>query len=366
MIGQWQKQLLAMENKHCIASTAGLKEALARLNVLPGGAMTLFVVDSDNKVLGTLTDGDIRRAIVGGAALDTEVSHAMHPKFRFIEQGHSDVAALRGFRNDGITLIPIIDKDGRLVDILDLRARRTILPIKAVLMAGGKGERLRPATLTTPKPLLQIEGKAIIDYNIEALAECGISDITVTTRYLAEQIDEHFSRPVAGVMVKTVREDQPLGTIGSVALTDVASTPGDTLVMNSDLLTTISFEEMYLLHKNNAADVTIAVIPYQVSVPYAILSLDENDPGAVRGIEEKPSYSYYANAGIYLFSNELLATLSPTERCDATDLIERAIAADKRVTYYPIKGTWIDVGSPTDFRQAGELMRHHNSMKRSE
>ena len=109
---------------------------------------------------------------------------------------------------------------------------------------------------------------------------------------------------------------------------------------------------------------TIAVVPYQVSVPYAILTLDEDDPTAVRGIEEKPAYSYYANAGIYIFSNALLRTLSPDERCDATDLIDRAIAAGLRVTYYPIKGTWIDVGSPVDFRQAGELMRHHNSMER--
>ena len=167
---------------------------------------------------------------------------------------------------------------------------------------------------------------------------------------------------MAGVHVKTVREDEPLGTIGAVALTDVAAAPGDTLVMNSDLLTTISFEEMYLQHKRRGADLTIAVVPYQVSVPYAILTLDGEDDSAVTGIEEKPSYSYYANAGIYLFANDLLATLVPGERCDATDLVERAIKAGRRVTYYTIKGTWIDVGSPVDFRQARELMRHHNAM----
>lgn len=345
-----------------IFSTATLHQALQMLNTLSGGAMTLFVVDEDMHVLGTLTDGDIRRALLAGVSLDDEVSAAAHSDFRCIRRGQTDVQALRNFRECGITLIPILDADSKLVDILDLKKTHTILPVKAVLMAGGIGERLRPATLTTPKPLLTIEGKAIIDYNIEALAACGIDDITVTTRYLADKIDEHFSNPVAGIKVKTVRETEPLGTIGAVALTDVASAPGTTLVMNSDLITTISFEDLYLQHCQRSADITIAVVPYQVSVPFAILSLDSSDDTLVSGIEEKPSYSYYANAGIYLFSNDLLAELKPDQRCDATDLIAKAIADGRKVNYYPIKGTWIDVGSPTDFRQAAELMRHHNAM----
>ena len=324
--------------------------------------MTLFVTDREGHLTGTLTDGDVRRALLAGKGLDSPVAEAAHTAFRSVRLGNIDVAALRDYRAAGITLVPVLDAAGCLHHIIDLSRSRTVLPLRAVLMAGGKGERLRPATLTTPKPLLEIEGKAIIDYNIEALAACGITDITVTTRYLAEKIDEHFSRPVAGVQVRTVREDEPLGTIGAVALLESGEAEGNTLVMNSDLLTTISFEEMYLLHRSRGADATIAVVPYQVSVPYAILSLDPDDPDSVTGIEEKPSYSYYANAGIYIFSNALLSTLAKGERCDATELIDRAIAAGRRVTYYPIKGTWIDVGSPVDFRQAGELMRHHNAM----
>ncbi len=351
-----------MMTTNTIAHTAPLRTALSRLNELSGGAMTLFVTDSDNIVVGTLTDGDVRRALLRGVTLEAPVTEAALKNFRSVRRDNISVQSLRTFRNSGITVIPVLDDEGHLVDILDLRRTVTVLPVKAVLMAGGKGERLRPATLTVPKPLLEIEGKAIIDYNIEALAACGIDDITVTTRYLAEKIDEHFARPVAGVKVKTVRESTPLGTIGAVALTEAHLGEGDTLVMNSDLLTTISFEEMYLHHTAEKADVTIAVVPYQVSVPYAILSLDKDNPSLVSGIEEKPSYSYYANAGIYLFSNDLLRTLSADRRCDATDLIDRAIAQGRRVTYYTIKGTWIDVGSPLDFKQAAELMRHHNTM----
>ncbi|MDE6134678.1 MAG: NTP transferase domain-containing protein, partial [Muribaculaceae bacterium] len=344
-------------NKHLISSSNTVLEALARLNGLPGNAMTLFVTDGDGCVCGSLTDGDVRRALLGGLSLESPCGLAARRSFRRVVAGQADVAALRDLRALGITLVPVLDHKGRLLNILDLSARRTYLPLRAVLMAGGLGERLRPATLTTPKPLLQIEGKAIIDYNIEALAACGISDISVTTRYLAEKIEEHFAEPVAGVRVRCVREDIPLGTIGAVALTGVAGNDGDTLVMNSDLLTTISFEEMYLRHKTMEADITVAVVPYSVSVPYAILNLSPDDPDTVAAIEEKPSYSYYANGGIYMIRNELLRTLSPGVRTDATDFIAEAIARGRRVTYYTINGTWIDVGSPMDFRQAGELIR---------
>lgn len=351
-----------MKDKHIISAEASIIEALRRLNALPGGAMTLFVEDVSGRLVGTLTDGDVRRALIAGAGLESAVKEVCHGSFRSVRVDDIDPIELRRFRNDGITLVPVVDAAGRLVRILDISGRRTQLPLRAVLMAGGKGERLRPATLTTPKPLLQIEGKAIIDYNVEALAACGIDDITVSTGYLAEQLYNHFDAPVAGVKVKCVREDSPLGTVGAVTLTEAYRTPGETLVMNSDLLTTISFEDMYLRHRATGADVTIAAIPYQVSVPYAILTLDGTDADRVIAIEEKPSSSYYANAGIYIFSDKVFALLEPGRRTDATDLIETAIACGFKVTYYPIRGTWIDVGSPVDFRQASELMRHHNSM----
>lgn len=344
-----------------ISRNATLLQALAQLNQLPGRAMTLFVLDEGGRVVGTLTDGDIRRALLGGCSLESHVTDAACRHFKALRGDESDVEQMRLCREMGIKLLPRLNPDGTIAEVIDLSITHSRLPLSAVLMAGGKGERLRPLTLTTPKPLLQIEGKAIIDYNIEALAAVGIHDITVTTRYLAEQIAEHFARPVAGVNVRCVVEDQPLGTIGSARLVGLPQ-QGETLVMNSDLLTTISFEEMYLRHRHSNADITIAVIPYQVSVPFAILTLDGE---AVTGIAEKPSYSYYANAGIYIFANRLLNGLPEGKRVDATDLIEEVIAAGGHVAYYPIKGTWIDVGSPTDFAQAAQLMKHHNNLNRN-
>lgn len=346
--------------RNLINEQSTLLQALALLNSLPASAMTLFVTDSRGAVTGSLTDGDIRRALVAGKGLDSPAGDAACRSFRALRGDESDVELIRECRRAGIKLLPRLNADGTPAEIVDLSLTRSRLPLSAILMAGGKGERLRPMTLTTPKPLLTIEGKAIIDYNIEALAAVGVRDITVTTRYLAEQLDEHFAREVAGVKVRTVREDTPLGTIGSARLADIPA-EGNTLVMNSDLITTISFEELYLKHRDSGADATVAVIPYQVSVPYAILTLDGE---RVTGIAEKPSYSYYANAGIYIFRNPLLRGLQPGRRTDATDLIDEIIASGGMVAYYPIKGTWIDVGSPTDFRQAAELMRHHNNLSR--
>lgn len=346
--------------RNLINEQSTLLQALALLNSLPASAMTLFVTDSRGAVTGSLTDGDIRRALIAGKGLDSPAGDAACRSFRALRGDESDVELIRQCRRAGIKLLPRLNADGTPAEIVDLSLTRSRLPLSAILMAGGKGERLRPMTLTTPKPLLTIEGKAIIDYNIEALAAVGVRDITVTTRYLAEQLDEHFAREVAGVKVRTVREDTPLGTIGSARLADIPA-EGNTLVMNSDLITTISFEELYLKHRDSGADATVAVIPYQVSVPYAILTLDGE---RVTGIAEKPSYSYYANAGIYIFRNPLLRGLQPGRRTDATDLIDEIIASGGNVAYYPIKGTWIDVGSPTDFRQAAELMRHHNNLSR--
>lgn len=347
-------------DKYLISSHAVLLEALARLNTLSGGPMTLFAIDTDGRVVGSLTDGDVRRALLSGLPLEATVDRVARRDFRYLSADRPDVELIRDCRQRGLRLLPELNPDGSLSRIINLDTTSNLLPIGAILMAGGKGERLRPLTLTTPKPLLQIEGKAIIDYNIEALAAVGVSRITVATRYLAEQIEEHFSEPVAGVQVRTVREDRPLGTIGAVSLIDLPA-EGATLVMNSDLLTTISFEDMYIHHRNSGAAVTIAAIPYQVSVPFAILSTDGD---RVTGLEEKPSYAYYANAGIYIFDNRILRGVGSNSPTDAPDLIDSAIAAGEKVGYFPINGTWIDVGTPTDFTQAAELMRHHKNFSR--
>ena len=347
---------LDQQNKHIISGKATVIQALEKLNSLSGGEMTLVVTDNAGKLIGTLTDGDVRRGLLSGHTTDAPVSAIMHSRFQAVTDADDDVLTISQLRAQGISLIPRIDNDGKIIDLIDTTATLNQLPLNAVLMAGGKGERLRPMTLATPKPLLEIQGKAIIDYNIDLLRLYGIENITVTVNYLAEQIEKHF----LDTGVKVVREPRSLGTIGAVSLLEIPR-EGNTLVMNADLLTSVSLEDMYAKHIREKASVTIAAIPYNLSVPYAIL---DTDGSSVTAIEEKPSYSYMANAGIYIFSNDLLKSLTPNEKTDATDLIEQAIGRGEKVTFYPINGTWIDIGSPSDFNNAAQLMSHIQNMNR--
>ena len=238
---------------------------------------------------------------------------------------------------------------------------------KNALYAAIEARQVRPGLCKTAGLKLvysPLNGSGLVPVT-HVLNDMGITDITITTGYLAEKLDAHFANGAntpEGVRVRCVRETFPMGTIGAAALMNHAP-GGTTLVMNSDLLTTISFEQMYLRHIDTDADITIAAISYQVSVPFAILATD--DAGMVHGIEEKPSYTHYANAGIYLISNDILDTLETTHRTDATDLVANAIAAGRRVTYYPVDGIWMDIGTPADFAQACRLMENHQRLNDS-
>lgn len=343
-------------DSHLIDAGASLKDALVKLNALSGKVMTLVVILSDGRVGGTLTDGDIRRALIAGAALDDCVVCAMHRGFMALRP--SDDAYLRVSEavERGLALLPELDSEGRLAGLLDLRKRRAMLPVEAVLMAGGKGERLRPLTLECPKPLLKVGGKAVIDYNVEALRRVGIRRICVTVNYLQEQIIAHFTDfGSADEKVECVSEPCRLGTMGSLALCAPFSEP-DVLVMNSDLLTDMDFEELYRHHRASGADLTMAVVPYPVSVPFAII---EKEGDRVTGLEEKPTYNNLANAGVYLMRREIAENIAPGRFLDAPDLIEQLIAEGRKVSWYKIRGTWIDIGSPDDYRYANEILSHN-------
>ena len=221
-------------------------------------------------------------------------------------------------------------------------------------MAGGKGERLRPLTEKTPKPLLKVGEKAIIDHNIDSLINYGIKHINVTVNYLAEQLEEHFAEPRGDVQVHTVREPQFLGTIGSIRY--VKEFHNDTvLVMNSDLFTNINYEDFYLHFKENDADMSVAAVPYTVSVPYGIFDLDGRN---IHGLIEKPTYNYYANAGIYLIKRSALSLIPENTFFNATDLIEKLIEEGKKVIRFPLNGTWIDIGNPQEYKKANDLVKH--------
>lgn len=341
-------------NTYCIPQTATIREALKRINETSGSGQMLFVLNDKQQVEATLSDGDIRRGLIAGHELNEPVEHIMFRNFRYLQEGNIQIEQLRQFREQQLPIVPILDKDGRLCDIINLRKQKSSLPIDAVIMAGGKGERLRPLTLTTPKPLLPVGNKAIIDHNVDRLISYGVEHISVTVNYLAEQLEEHYKKPHLDVQVECVREPKFLGTMGAVRLVKKFYN-NVVLVMNSDLFTDIDFEDMYLHFIENKADMSIAAVPYTVSIPFGICDLDGRD---VKGIVEKPTYNYYANAGIYMLHREVLDTIPENEFYNATDLIDTLVQKKSKVIRYPLKGTWIDIGSMSEYQKAQDLIKH--------
>lgn len=340
---------------HLISHDITLLEALVKINTLAPEPLVLFVLDDEKRMVGTLTDGDSRRALIAGASVTDKVEKVMLKNFRYMKL--EDVANVKEIRHQKelmMKMVPILDKERHIVDIINLEKYKTRLPIDAVLMAGGKGERLRPLTEKTPKPLLPVGGKAIIDHNIDRLINYGVKHINVTVNYLAEQLEEHFAEPWGDTKVETVREPKYLGTIGSIRF--VTEFYNDTiLVMNSDLFTNINYEDFFLHFRENDAEMSVAAVPYTVSVPYGIFDLDGRN---IQGLIEKPTYNYYANAGIYLIKKSALSEIPEDTFFNATDLIEKLIAEGKKVIRFPLNGTWIDIGNPQEYQKANELVKH--------
>ena len=341
--------------KYIIRDNATIREALVALDGNTHDWQTLFVVDDANCMVGTLTDGDIRRGFIMGAALEDSVSSVMHRDFKFVREGQIDAQLLKKFRSRQIYFIPVLDETNRVVSVCNLIKYHNFLPVDAVLMAGGKGERLRPLTEKTPKPLLPVGGKAIIDHNIDRLISYGVKHINVTVNYLGEQMEEHFREPRNEVQIKTVREPKFLGTIGSIKF--VPEFFNDTvLVMNSDLFTNINYEDFYLHFKEHDADMSVAAVPYSISVPYGILDIEGKRN--IKGLIEKPTYDYYANAGIYLIKRSALDLIPADTMFHSTDLLEALVAQGCKVIRFPLNGTWIDIGNPQEYKRANDLVKY--------
>lgn len=342
-----------MDKNFLVNKKTSVLQALAVIN--DSGNLTIFVVDDDKRLLGTLTDGDVRRYLLKGGQLTDCVEKAAHKNFAKVFVEDKDILkSLRTFKSKGIKQVPCVDSKGEIVDIYDLVAYKSHLPIDAVLMAGGKGERLRPLTEKTPKPLLPVGDKCIIDHNVDRLISYGVKHISVTVNYLKEQIEEHFVEPRNGIRITTYREPRYLGTIGSIKF--VEKFYNDTiLVMNSDLFTNIDYEGFYLHFKQFNADLSVAAVPYEVSIPYGILDLNGRD---INALQEKPKFNYYANAGIYLIKKTILAEIPQNTYFNATDLIKKLIAKNKKVIRYPLNGAWIDIGSLQEYQKANDLVRH--------
>lgn len=340
--------------RHIISQQTLVLEALERMDALASDA-TLFVVDDFFRLIGSLTDGDIRRGLMKGFTVDMPVSNFAKANPKFLKQRSINIQDVKTWRERNVKIIPIIDHDGQIVDVINFGKQISYLPIDAVIMAGGLGSRLLPLTLETPKPLLIVGTKPIIEYNIDRLIAHGIKKINISVKYLGEKIVDKFGDGCnKNAQIKYIFEEEPLGTIGAVSkIYDFANEY--ILVMNSDLLTNIDLEDMFTTLVANDGDMIVATTPYQVKVPYGII---ESSNGLITELKEKPTFTYYSNAGIYIFKRDVISYIPKDSFFNATDLMQALMNVKKKVLQFPILGYWLDIGRHEDYAKAQIDINH--------
>jgi NDP-sugar pyrophosphorylase family protein len=279
----------------------------------------------------------------------------IQPNPKYIQKINYSIEDLEKFRKANLKVIPVLNDAHQVVNVINFRFLKSYLPIDVVIMAGGKGTRLKPLTDNIPKPLLRVAEKPIIEHNIDRLASFGVDDFWLSINYLGEQIKSYLGNGnEKNVKIEYVNENQPLGTIGAVR--QIKSFKHDTvLITNSDILTNLDYEDFYRDFIQSDADLSVVTIPYEVLIPYAVL---ETEKERVKSFKEKPTYTYYSNGGIYLIKRDLLNLIPENEFYNATDLMEELIKQSKNVKSYPLRGYWLDIGKHEDFKKAQEDFKH--------
>jgi dTDP-glucose pyrophosphorylase len=343
---------------HYIHVTATAREALKILDQLPDNEIrTLFVLDG-NTLVGTLTDGDIRRGLLVDREISEKVSLYMNRNFKSLRKSNVTPEILANFRKQEIWFLPVLNENNEVESVVNLKTTRTIIPAAALIMAGGRGERLRPLTDSLPKPMLKVGEKPIIEWNIDRLIQYGVKKFYISIKYLGEKIIDYLGDGVSkNISIEYIHEEEPLGTLGACSLIENLGYD-QLLVMNSDLLTNIDFEDFYNYYQLKNALMCTASIPYNVNIPYGVMKMDDKD--CVTGLVEKPTYTYYANAGIYLLHKDLIAKIPKGVAYNATDLMQQLINECERLVHYPILQYWLDIGKYEDYIKAQQDYKHIN------
>ena len=346
-----------------VAPGTPLRAVIAQID--RGGEGLALVIDENQNLLGTVTDGDVRRGLLAGIELEQPVEALLEagsprPYAAPITapRDSSPVALLRLMGEHMIRHVPLVDSSGRVsgLALLSRFLRQRELPLRAVIMAGGLGTRLRPLTEAMPKPMLPVGDRPLLERTIEQLGQAGIRNINITTHYRADQIEAHFGDGSSfGAEVHYSHEREPLGTAG--ALRQLELTGGEPLlVINGDVLTTVNYRAMLDFHREHRARLTMGVRRYAMRVPYGVVDCE----GArVTAIREKPEFSFFVNAGIYLIEPEACQEIPANRRFDMTDLIERLRETGQSVVSFPIHEYWLDIGQLDDYERAQKDIASH-------
>lgn len=342
--------------KYILTKNNTARQALQLINELAIPNVAIFIINENKQLIGSLTDGDIRRGLLNGVSIEEPVLRFMNLSPKQLVEGENNFLKVKEYKSKGLRFVPVIDRKKVIVQLLDLEKINSLIPADAVLMAGGKGERLKPLTDHVPKPMLKIGNKPVIIRNIDRLASFGLCQFHISVRHMAEQIEAGvLEEKNSSITISFVKEDKPLGTIGSLKL--VKDFQNDTIIlMNSDLLTNIDFQDFYQKFIDSKADMQVATIPYHVDIPYAVMNINENEE--VLSFSEKPRYTYYSNAGIYIFKKELIDLIPQDVMFDATHFMEAVIASQYKLHSYPLLEYWLDIGRVEDFYKAQEDIKH--------
>jgi dTDP-glucose pyrophosphorylase len=348
-------------NLLCIVRSTPIRHAMEKIDSNAKGIV--LVVDENRRLLGTVTDGDIRRAILVRQDLEEPIGNLLDRKKKHHSQQPvtAPVEMERGkllliMQEHMVRQLPLLDEHGCVVDLVtqDDLIPEAELPIRAVIMAGGFGKRLLHLTEKMPKPMLPVGEAPLIERTVEQLREAGIRRLHITTHYCADQIIDHFGDGSRfGVEVKYVTEDKPLGTAGFLGLMEKSQQP--LLVINGDILTGVDFRSMLDYHEEHRADMTVGVRAYNLNVPYGVI---ESDGSVVRGVVEKPSLDLFINAGIYVLEPTIHRYLPASDRFDMTDVIRRLLELGRHVVSFPIHEYWLDIGKPADYERAQEDIKN--------
>jgi dTDP-glucose pyrophosphorylase/CBS domain-containing protein len=336
-----------------IHSSTSIAEAMARLDNAGTGALALC--SEGRKFCSVLTDGDIRRAILHGVSLEEPCETIASRNPVTAPYAIAAVDALSLMTQNDINHIPVIDTEGNLVEFLLRRdlVQEGHLSLSAVIMAGGFGTRLLPLTEQVPKPMLPVGDRPLLERTIQQLRRAGIRDVNLTTHYLPDNIVQHFGDGEAfGVKLSYAKEDHPLGTAGGLKL--VKRPDGPFVVINGDILTRVSFQDMLLYHRKHAAELTVGVRRYEVKVPFGVVECDDV---RITQVREKPSLTLFINAGIYLLEPSACDRIPDGQHFDMTDLIQALLDAGRTVVSFPIMEYWLDVGHHEDYQKAQDDVR---------
>jgi len=308
------------------------------------------VVDEQRRPIGTITDGDIRRAILRGTEMSAPAIEAMsiHP---VLGKRGEDANNLEKILKLGIrtAFLPIIEADGVLSTIL-VRDSDTRFVRTALIMAGGYGKRLGQKTQTTPKPLLPVGGAPILERVLASLEASGLETVYISVHYLADQINEFLVQRTNAIKIEIIRESEPLGTAGAITLLPRYVTQEPLLVVNGDIVTRLDIAALGGFHYKNAFDASIAVRKFEIEIPYGVIRQDER--GQFAAIDEKPIIRHFVSAGIYIVSPSVMSLVEPGQASDMPDILSSAKGLGMRIGLFPVHEYWKDIGRPEDLEAA--------------